>query len=117
MMAFILLVIYLKTMYIGFYLFLVILSKLEIGSLVQFGNPVRYGVIKRIEISLDTSEETAEVETVNMTRSAKTGLMVHNRTLKTHKYTNLIQDRSNICDCLSENQPSSHFQFCHFSAL
>ena len=24
---------------------------------------------------------------------------------------------TNICDCLSENQPSSHFQICHFSAL
>ena len=46
------------------------------GSLVQFGSPVQYGVIKRIEIAVDTSEETAEVETVNVTiRTAKTGLI------------------------------------------
>ena len=33
-------------------------SQLETGSLVQFGNPVQYGVIKRIETGI------AEVETV-----------------------------------------------------
>ena len=36
-------------------------SKLETGSLIQFGNPVQYGVIKRIETTV------AEVETVSYT--------------------------------------------------
>ena len=40
-------------------------SKLEIGTLVQFGNPVQYGVIKDFETSVDTSVEYAEVETVS----------------------------------------------------
>ena len=34
-------------------------SQLETGSLVQFGNPVQYGVIKKIETGI------AEVETVS----------------------------------------------------
>ena len=42
-----------------------VLTKFEKGSLVQFGNPVQYGVIKRIETAVDTFEETAEVETVS----------------------------------------------------
>ena len=36
--------------------------KLETGSLVQFGDPVQYGVIKRI---VDTSKKLAEVEMVS----------------------------------------------------
>ena len=40
-------------------------TKLEIGSMVQFGNPVQYGVIKKIETAVDTLEEIAEVETVS----------------------------------------------------
>ena len=43
-----------------------ILSKLEVGSMIQFGNPVKYGVIRRIETQVDTLEEIAEVETVSM---------------------------------------------------
>ena len=35
------------------------------GSMIQFGKPVQYGVIKRIEISADTSVEIAEVEMVS----------------------------------------------------
>jgi len=34
-------------------------AKLEVGTLVQFGNPVQYGVIKKIETPV------AEVETVS----------------------------------------------------
>ena len=41
-------------------------TNLEIGSLVQFGNPVRYGVIKRIETAVDTLVQIAEVETVSL---------------------------------------------------
>ena len=36
--------------------------KLEVGSLVQFSDPVQYGVIKRI---VDTSKKLAEVEMVS----------------------------------------------------
>ena len=36
---------------------------LEIGSLVQFGDPAQYGVIKKIEIN--KSGKVAEVETVS----------------------------------------------------
>ena len=39
--------------------------KLETGSLVQFGDPVQYGVITKIETEVDTSQEVAEVETVS----------------------------------------------------
>ena len=39
--------------------------KLETGSLVQFGNPVQYGVIKKIEKVMGTLAQTAEVETVS----------------------------------------------------
>lgn len=42
-----------------------VLTKLEKGSLVQFGSPVQYGVIIRIETAVDTLEEIAEVETVS----------------------------------------------------
>ena len=38
---------------------------LETGSLVQFGDPVQYGVIKRIETAVDTFANIAEVETVS----------------------------------------------------
>ena len=41
--------------------------KLETGSLVQFGDPVQYGVIKRIETKPDTFKEVAVVETVSYT--------------------------------------------------
>ena len=46
-------------------------TKLETGSLVQFGNPVQYGVIKRIETAVDTLEEIAEVETVSYMNVAR----------------------------------------------
>ena len=39
--------------------------KLETGSLVQFGDPVQYGVITKIETEVDTSRQVAEVETVS----------------------------------------------------
>ena len=42
--------------------------KLEIGSLVQFGNPIQYGVIyKMVETSVDTlmAPTVATVETVS----------------------------------------------------
>ena len=54
-------------MYIIFILILVQYAsiKLESGSLVQFGNPVQYGVIRRIELAVDTSVVMAEVETVS----------------------------------------------------
>ena len=40
-------------------------TKLEIGSSVQFGDPVQFGVIKRIETELDTLVEMTEVKTVS----------------------------------------------------
>ena len=39
--------------------------KLENGSLVQFGNPVQYGVIKKVETEVDRLTQIAEVETVS----------------------------------------------------
>ena len=33
--------------------------------MVEFGNPVQHGVIKRIETAVDSSEGIAEVETVS----------------------------------------------------
>ena len=39
--------------------------KLETGSLVQFGDPVQYGVITKIKTEVGTSREVAEVETVS----------------------------------------------------
>ena len=44
--------------------------KLETGSLVQFGDPVQFGVIKRIETEPDTFKEVAVVETVSYTKLA-----------------------------------------------
>ena len=38
---------------------------LEVGSLVQFGNPVQYGVIKVIRNDAYSSSEIAEIETVS----------------------------------------------------
>ena len=38
---------------------------LEVESLVQFGNPVRYGVIKAIQESPNSKEKFAEIETVS----------------------------------------------------
>ena len=43
--------------------------KLEIGSLVQFGDPVQYGVITKIKTEVGTSREVAEVETVSYIRT------------------------------------------------
>ena len=40
-------------------------AKLETGSMVQFGNPIQYGVIKRIVTAVDSSVILAEVETVS----------------------------------------------------
>ena len=37
----------------------------------------------------------------------------HLHTITLHDYMNL----THICDCPSENQPGSHFQFCHFGAF
>ena len=39
---------------------------LEVGSMVQFGNPVRYGMIKEINRSPNSNEEFAEIETVSI---------------------------------------------------
>ena len=40
--------------------------ELEIGSMIQFGNPVKYGVIKKIETTGGrASERLAEVELVS----------------------------------------------------
>ena len=41
-------------------------TKLETGSLVQFGDPLQYGVIKKIFTPADTLLETAEIETVSV---------------------------------------------------
>ena len=41
-------------------------TKLETGSLVQFGDPSQYGVIKKIFTPADTLLETAETETVSV---------------------------------------------------
>ena len=40
-------------------------ATLEIGSLVQFGDPIQYGVIKKIDAAVDTLAQLAEVETVS----------------------------------------------------
>lgn len=50
---------------ISMYLAQHISNKLETGSLVQFGDPLQYGVIKKIFTPADTLVETAEVETVS----------------------------------------------------
>ena len=39
--------------------------------MIEFGNPVQYGVIKRIETAVDTSEEIAEVETVSYNNTTR----------------------------------------------
>lgn len=39
---------------------------LEVGSAVQFGNPVQYGVIKIIEKDPHSNIELAEIETVSI---------------------------------------------------
>ena len=38
---------------------------LEVGSAIQFGDPVQYGTIKRIEEDPILNKEIAEVETVS----------------------------------------------------
>ena len=40
-------------------------AMLEVGSVVQFGDPVQYGVIKRIEEDPISNKEIAKVETVS----------------------------------------------------
>lgn len=40
-------------------------AELEVGSMIQFGNPVKYGVIRRIEVANGTTKGLAEVETVS----------------------------------------------------
>ena len=39
--------------------------ELEVGSMIQFGNPMKYGVIKRMERANGTSKGLAEVEMVS----------------------------------------------------
>ena len=39
---------------------------LEVGSMVQFGNPVQYGVIKVIRKETYSSSKFAEIETVSI---------------------------------------------------
>ena len=38
---------------------------LEVGSAIQFGDPVQYGTIKRIEQEFVPNKEIAEIEKVN----------------------------------------------------
>ena len=40
-------------------------AMLEVGSVVQFGDPVRYGTIKRIEEDPISNKEIAKIETVS----------------------------------------------------
>ena len=39
---------------------------LEVESMVQFGNPLQYGVIKVIQTDPFSNEKIAEIEMVNM---------------------------------------------------
>ena len=56
--------------------------------MIEFGNPVQYGVIKRIETAVDTSEEIAEVETVSYNNTTRRYL---------HSYIHIICYMFNRC--------------------
>jgi len=67
--------------------------KLEVGSMIQFGNPVKYGVIKKIETTTNTSKGSAEVETVSHTLAEYNIIIICS-----HMYLHFVY--VNLCDIL-----------------